>query len=57
MTMLADVPVPVDALGVTVGVDTHLDTHVVGVIDSLEAVRKEFPVQCLDWPLSGLGLQ
>ncbi len=35
MTMLADVPSPVDAPGVIVGIDTHADTHVAGVIDPL----------------------
>ena len=35
MTIVADRPPPVDALEVTGGVDTHADTHVAAVIDSL----------------------
>lgn len=35
MTIVADTSVPVDALDVTVGVDTHADTHVAAVIDPL----------------------
>lgn len=35
MTIVADIPTRVDALEVTLGVDTHADTHVAGVIDPL----------------------
>jgi transposase len=35
MTIVADAPVPVDVVGVTLGVDTHADTHVAAVIDPL----------------------
>jgi transposase len=35
MTIVADAPVPVDALEVTLGIDTHADTHVAAVIDPL----------------------
>lgn len=35
MTIVADNPAHVDILEVTLGVDTHLDSHVAGVIDSL----------------------
>jgi hypothetical protein len=35
MTIVADTPTPVDALEVTVGIDTHADSHVAGVIDPL----------------------
>lgn len=35
MTIVADTPTHVDALEVTVGVDTHADTHVAAVIDPL----------------------
>lgn len=35
MTIVADIPAHVDALEVTVGVDTHADTHVAAVIDPL----------------------
>jgi transposase len=35
MTMVADTCVPVDATEITVGVDTHADTHVAAVIDPL----------------------
>jgi len=35
MTIVADTPTPVDTLEVTLGVDTHADTHVAGVIDPL----------------------
>ena len=35
MTMLAEVHPPVDATGVTLGVDTHADVHVAAVIDFL----------------------
>jgi transposase len=35
MTMLAEARPPVDATGVTVGVDTHADIHVAAVIDYL----------------------
>lgn len=35
MTIVADTPAHVDALEVTVGIDTHADSHVAGVIDPL----------------------
>ena len=35
MTMIAEAQDPVDVFGVTLGVDTHADTHVAGVIDPL----------------------
>ena len=35
MTIVADIPAHVDALEVTVGVDTYADTHVAAVIDPL----------------------
>ena len=35
MTILADTPTPVDAVAVTLGIDTHADTHVAAVIDPL----------------------
>lgn len=35
MTIVADTRTPVDALEVTVGIDTHADTHVAAVIDPL----------------------
>lgn len=35
MTIVADTTSPVDILGVTLGVDTHADTHVAAVIDPL----------------------
>lgn len=35
MTIVADTPMPVDVVGVTLGVDTHADTHVAAVIDPL----------------------
>jgi len=35
MTMLAGAHPSVDVAGVTLGVDTHADTHVAGVIDFL----------------------
>lgn len=35
MTIVADTPIHVDALQVTLGVDTHADTHVGAVIDPL----------------------
>lgn len=35
MTIVADTPIPVDVFGVTLGVDTHADTHVAAVIDPL----------------------
>jgi len=35
MTIVADTPAPVDVLEVTLGVDTHADTHVAAVIDPL----------------------
>ncbi|MBK9560630.1 MAG: IS110 family transposase [Candidatus Microthrix sp.] len=35
MTIVADPPAPVDTLEVTLGIDTHADTHVAAVIDPL----------------------
>ncbi len=35
MTIVADTTTPVDVVGVTLGVDTHADTHVAAVIDPL----------------------
>jgi transposase len=35
MTIVADTHAPVDVFGVTLGVDTHADTHVAAVIDPL----------------------
>jgi len=35
MTIVADRPAPVDTLEISLGVDTHLDTHVAAVIDPL----------------------
>ena len=35
MTIVADTPAPVDVLGVTLGIDTHADSHVAAVIDPL----------------------
>ncbi len=35
MTIVADTPTPVDVFGVTLGIDTHADTHVAAVIDPL----------------------
>ncbi|MGI8754466.1 MAG: IS110 family transposase [Acidimicrobiales bacterium] len=35
MTIVADTPIHVDELEVTLGVDTHADTHVAAVIDRL----------------------
>ena len=35
MTIVADPPARVDTLEVTLGIDTHADTHVAGLIDPL----------------------
>ena len=35
MTIVADAPTPVDTVEITLGIDTHADTHVAAVIDPL----------------------